>query len=160
LLSVAKSVGSNNVNYSAVPAHQNSSRSVVPVVTPTAVHPITSHSPALNHSNSNNDVIIIPSLQPAHVTYVNKAPSSNTSHNPVRPHHDLSHAVPNSNHMQKDIVIVQQQQATNQIQSPVVTMIPLDNSKVKVANPMAPDIVAISSPTHSRLYSSEPSSSS
>ncbi|XP_065913807.1 protein CBFA2T1-like isoform X3 [Dysidea avara] len=160
----SKSAGSNNVSYTvpAVPAHQNSSRSMVPVATPTAVHPITSHSPGLNYSNSNNDVIIIPSLQPAHVTYVNKAPLT-TSYNPVRPHHDLSHMAPNSNHMQmqKDIVIVHQQQAANQIQSPVVTMIPLDNSKMKVANPMAPDMVAISSPTHhSRLYNSEPSSSS
>jgi len=155
VFSIAKSTGNTNASYSAQ-AHHNSSRSIVPVVTPTAVHPMTSHA-GLNHSNSNNDVIIIPSLQPAHVTYVNKTPQS-SNHNQMRPHHDLSHAAPNSNHIQKDIVLVQQQ-PTNQIQSPVVTMIPLDSSKVKVANPMAPDIVAISSPTHSRLYT-EPASSS
>ena len=110
--------------------NQSSSRSTVIPSTHTSTH-------ATAMVNANNDVIIIPNLQPT----TNKSihPGTGhflvTSHTPVRLHQDVNHS-PN-------MIVNNSPQQVAQIQSPIAAVISLDNSRSK-AKPQ--DVVTISSP--------------
>lgn len=139
--------GSSN-SYPAL-GHQNSTRATLQTVVPTTA---TSHTAMVN---ANNDVIIIPSLQPT--TNKSVIPGTGhilvTSHPPVRYHQDVNHS-PNM------IVNNLPHQQPAQIQSPVAGVISLDSSKSK-AKPMTQDMVTISSPTQPpRLSNTDPVASS
>ena len=145
--STGNKAGSSN-SYPAL-GHQNSTRATLQTVVPTTA---TSHTAMVN---ANNDVIIIPSLQPT--TNKSVIPGTGhilvTSHPPVRYHQDINHS-PNM------IVNNLPHQQPAQIQSPVAGVISLDSSKSK-AKPVTQDMVTISSPTQPpRLSNTDPVASS
>ena len=151
-LIVVHSTGNKAASSNSYPAlgHQNSTRATLQSVATTTS---TTHTAMVN---ANNDVIIIPSLQPT--TNKSVIPGTGhilvTSHPPVRYHQEVNHSpnmiVNNSPH----------QQQPAQIQSPVATVISLDSSKSK-AKTVTQDVVTISSPTQPpRLSNADPVASS
>lgn len=144
---IGKGGGSNS--YPALGSHQNSSRTTLQTVIPT-MHTSTSHTAVVN---ANNDVIIIPSLQPTTNKSIPQGHVLVTSHPTVRLHQDVNHS-PN-------MIVNNSSQQPAQIQSPVAaTVISLDSSKSK-AKVLPQDVVTISSPTHPpRLNNSDTVTSS
>lgn len=150
-LSTGKGGGSSN-SYPAL-GHQTSNRTTMQTVVPTA-HTSTSHTAVVN---ANNDVIIIPSLQPTTNKSIHPGASHVlvASHTPVRLHQEVVNHSPN-------MIVNNSPQQPVQIQSPVTAVISLDGSGSKSkAKPMPQDVVTISSPTQPpRLNNADPVTSS